>query len=109
MRPVFGDLWLDDHQVLRVSGREQAIVEQPMLRQSPHQNMNLSREDTLAGKGRERQAGGKMPRAVDRRGAELSQTDGIIARDRGNASVSLHLKGETAVQSGGDDRCDLPC
>src|SRR5215475_9493706 len=70
--------------------------------------MNLPRDDALAGKGSERQAGGEMSRTLNRRRAELSQAHRIALRDSGNASVRLHVKGDTAVQSGGDDRRDLP-
>ncbi|WP_349510144.1 hypothetical protein [Bradyrhizobium sp. NAS96.2] len=107
LRPVLGDLRLDDHEVLLVARRGEAVFEKPLPRQSLHQGMNLPREDALAGKGGERQAGGEMSRTVDRRRAEMSQIDRVAADGRGDASVRLHMKGKTTVQSGGDDWCDL--
>jgi hypothetical protein len=72
------------------------------------QGVDFPGDGALAGKGSERQAGGQIPRAVHRGGAELSKADRIVARGSRDVSVRLHLKGEMTVQSCGNDWRDLP-
>ena len=107
LRPVLRDLGFDDHEVLLVTRKGQAIFEKPVPRQSMRQEIDFPGDGALAGKGRERQAIGQISRAVHRGRAEVSQIDKIAIHGGGDASVRLHLKGEMTVQSGGDDWRDL--
>jgi hypothetical protein len=67
-----------------------------------HEDVDFPGDGALAGKRRERQASGQMPRAVHRRGAELPKVDRIVAQGGDDVSVRLRLEGETTVQSGGN-------
>ena len=53
-RPVLGELGLDDHEVLPVTRREQAIFEESVPRQPMYQGIDFPRDGALARKGRKR-------------------------------------------------------
>lgn len=60
LRPVFGDLGLDDDEVLLVTRGREAVFEKPVPRQSMDQDVDFPRDGALAGKGRERQAAARF-------------------------------------------------
>jgi len=108
LRPIVGNLGLDDDPVLVVIRATEAIFQETAPGQSPDQQIDFLVDAAVRRKRGERQACSKRLRAGRRLGAEFSQTDRIAVEVGDDISVRLRFERDVTDQPGRNGRRSDP-
>src|SRR5215831_4341286 len=102
LRPVVGCLRFDDDDIVIAANVGEAVFEESLPGEPPHQKINLTVDRTALGRKRmKRQAGTKVSRAFECARAEFAQFDRIAIENSSKTAVGARLKRESLVQAGG--------
>ena len=103
LRPIIGNLRLDDDLVLAARARApEAVFQQTVPGQSPDQEIDLLVDVPAAGRKRgERQTRAQLLRAIRRAGAERSQADRIAIEAGDDFSVRARFERDVTDEPGG--------